>query len=437
MQGNFVRSPFRGISAVCSQARLLPGIVAAAEEAVAAGEPADRFLAGVFRTRRYLGARDRRLIGNAVFSWFRWRGWLVSPGLAGWPLRCVTAHLLDAIEVHPAIAQLAQEAGGSNAAFAPQGAASLDDKARAAELWRGIPCHADELLPSWVAAQIVCPQGVDPVGHVRRFIEAVQIRPPVWLRVRAGFEQRLAGVLQDMAIAFKPHPRIAAAWRIDGSADLRKAASRCPGAFEIQDIASQCVGLACAPQAGESWWDACAGSGGKALHLADLQPSIGTLLATDTRPGILRELARRRSEAGAHRIRAVRRDAAAAPPPDRFHGVLVDAPCSGWGMWARQPDARWRTAPDAAQSHAEAQSRLLSRCADAVQPGGRLVYSVCTLTREETEDVVQRFLESKPAFRPLPLAHALTGHVSPGHWIWPWDGPGSGMFVAGFRRTDP
>ena len=117
--------------------------------------------------------------------------------------------------------------------------------------------------------------------------------------------------------------------------------------------------------------------------------------------------------------------------------MLLDAPCSGIGTWPRNPDARWRTRPQQIMEAAERQARLLDICAARVRPGGCLVYAVCTLTREETELAVRRFLASRADFAVAPFPHPLTGADADGLvWIWPWEGPGNGMFVAKLVRTE-
>ncbi|MCA1809742.1 MAG: RsmB/NOP family class I SAM-dependent RNA methyltransferase, partial [Lentisphaerae bacterium] len=202
----------------------------------------------------------------------------------------------------------------------------------------------------------------------------------------------------------------------------------------IQDLASQAVGLICAPRPGEFWWDVCAGSGGKALHLADLMQGAGTVLATDTRSGALATLQKRLRKHASLKVRS-RLAGTARAPKAGFDGVLVDAPCSGLGTWHRNPDARWRTEREQVISQALAQKQLLDDAAGKVRAGGRLVYAVCTLTKAETVDVLDDFLEHHKEFKPCPGAHPLTGEQSDGRfWIWPWQGKCNGMFIAALQR---
>ena len=119
----------------------------------------------------------------------------------------------------------------------------------------------------------------------------------------------------------------------------------------------------------------------------------------------------------------------------KFDGVLLDAPCTGLGTWRRNPHARWTTTPEDVRELAVVQAQLLRRVAGSVKPGGRLVYSVCTLTRAETTGVTAAFDEAFPEFDSLPLPNPLRPADAPAKhlWIWPQDG-GNGMFVAAWTQ---
>jgi 16S rRNA (cytosine967-C5)-methyltransferase len=128
--------------------------------------------------------------------------------------------------------------------------------------------------------------------------------------------------------------------------------------------------------------------------------------------------------------------------------VLVDAPCSGIGTWQRNPQARWTTTPDDVRELSEIQRRLLANAAPSVKPGGKLIFSVCTLTRAETTEVVEYFNASRPDFEPLALpeifgsqrllpssqSFGATSTPPAAKIIWPQDLDGNGMFIAGWRR---
>ncbi len=400
-------------------AHLAVEIARAVDGAVATGRPADVALAELFREHKEYGARDRRFLSNAVFSFFRWKGWTRTlPIEEAVPV----SYLLDAEEPHPAATLLATECGRDGQ---PLGGSSLRGKAQAFARWTGgSEPDAASLVPAWT-------QDAVPADRLDRCIASFQQRPPTWLRARTGRENDVIEALGRAGIPARQHARLPSALAVDGASPLRALPPAVQPLFEIQDLASQCVGLVCSPAPGESWWDTCAGAGGKSLHLADLMKDTGSIVATDIRPAALRELRRRAGRAGAGILQA----ASAFPSSALFDGVLVDAPCSGVGTWSRNPDARWRTGGTDVAEKAAVQARLLHDAADHVRPGGRLVYAVCTLTEAETSGVVGPFLESRAEFAPEKTTHPLDGKTEDGIIrVWPWDGPCDGMFVCAMRR---
>jgi len=155
----------------------------------------------------------------------------------------------------------------------------------------------------------------------------------------------------------------------------------------VQDLASQAVVDAVEAAPDMRVLDACAAPGGKATGLAGAGARV---VAADRTAGRARLVAGNAERTG-HPLPVVVADATAAPYRDgSFDRVLVDAPCSGLGVLRRRPDARWRIDEDAPARLADLQVRMLEEAARLVAPGGRLVYSVCTLTEEENGGVLGR-----------------------------------------------
>ena len=384
---------------------------------VADGIPADAALADVFRDHPGFGARDRRLYGHAVFSFFRWRGWVERLEPGDLHRQCAWAVVLDpATEPESAAAWV--RAAGLDPAM-------VDGWRRA-----GHDNRLDELMPEWLAR--VMPE--DAARH--DFIRACFTRPPTWLAIPADEVAAFTQRLNRLEWEDRVDPRIPGAVAIFSRFHLATLEKAWGQAIQVQDIASQAVVVVCEAQAGEQWWDACAGSGGKALGIARAVSATGGVLASDTRASILKNLTER---ARRHRIEHIQTqvlDAANRRPDRLFDGVLVDAPCSGIGTWPRNPDARWRTRLDDIRKNADRQRAILDCASGSVKPGGRLVYSVCTMTRAESEDVVHEFLEQHRDFQLVPFRHPLTAERAPGMtMINPADGPGDGMFIARMQRT--
>jgi 16S rRNA (cytosine967-C5)-methyltransferase len=350
--------------------------------AVAAGARADVALREHFAQHRHLSPAEKRAVTRTVFAHSRWRQWL---GLRESPQR-----------------QLA-------AALDLQRRFDADEKSVKSE------ALAARAVPAWLWDELPALDAPAKAAWLRQ----LQREPVLWLRARPGTATALAKSLTST-----PTDRAPDALRYTGALDLYRTEQFQAGAFEIQDLASQLVGVACAPQPGETWWDTCAGEGGKTLHLADLMANKGLVWATDRHTGRLANLQRRFARAKLFNYRAALWEGGAKlPTKAKFDGILVDAPCSGTGTWQRNPHARWSTTPDDVRELAATQLALLNHVAGSLKPGGRLVYSVCTLTRSETTAVATAFSAAHPELEPLPA-----------QTLWPHELNANGMFIAAWKR---
>jgi len=406
------------------QALTLMEALGLAREAVAAGMPADSRLADFHRQHHEFGSRDRRLFSSVVFAYFRWKGWLdlISdrPNVA-----CVFAHLLEAEELHPAVRKLAARAGLVAPLPDPMGGLTLPEKAGALARVAGHPFSLAQLVPAW-APPLLGPEA-------DRLIASFQSPPPTWLRTDPARRAETVLKLREHGERPSAHPVVNSAIAVPRGINLRALPHPIRDRVHIQDLASQAVGLVCAPKPGQYWWDACCGSGGKTIHLAELGGPALRLLATDVRPTILKELCRRLAEVGLRFVETAVWDGLNSPPPtnERFDGILLDAPCSGTGTWHRNPDARLRTSGETVASLVGLQGKLLAACANRLKPGGTLVYATCSVTTVENEDQISSFLAANPNFSPAPFPNPLTGGECPGLLrINPWEGPCNGMFIA-------
>lgn len=423
-----------------SQSEALLALLDEVTGAVSRGNPADTALATFYRRNRQFGSRDRRLFSDTVFSFFRWKGWMDALVPRDPRIASVFAHLLDASECHPAIRHLAGTVGIPVEALRPMGNLPPADKAavlhRQLSLFKsGLACPTlDQLVPAWFPGVLPA----DSPAPLEQLIASFQTPPPTWVRLRPSSGLDIPALFTQSGIEATRHPRVPNAAAIARGANLQGLAPRFRSGLEIQDLASQAVGCICEAASRENWWDACAGSGGKTLHLADSIGTAGRILATDIRPGVIEELERR---AAADGLRPVIRTkvwdgTSQAPPPESFDGVLLDAPCSGMGTWHRNPDARWRISRATIEDLATLQLRLLQTCASRVKPGGKLVYATCTLTQAENTGVIKQFLAGNPGFRLMPFPHPILGGTTSGLLtIHPWDGPCNGMFVARLEKA--
>lgn len=173
------------------------------------------------------------------------------------------------------------------------------------------------------------------------------------------------------------------------------------GLFEVQDAGSQEIAPFLRVEPGMRIIDACAGGGGKTLHLAALTQNTGRIIAMDTEEWKLEELKKRARRAGATNIEV--RTIDSTKVIKRLESVadrlLLDVPCSGLGVLKRNPDAKWKLTPDFVDKIKEMQQQIISEYSVMVKPGGYLVYSTCSVLPSENEKQVQTFLENNTSFQ--------------------------------------
>lgn len=358
-------------------------------------EPADAVMRLELKRERNLPPEATREVAEAVFAYYRWKGWVTGEELEH--------QLLQALRM---ASRFESDPG------------SFTD----AEL-------VSRMGPDWSA------QELELTPELAR---AFQTRPLLWLRARPGTAPELA---QRLGGCTRINEALPDSLVHDGSLDLFRTADFHEGRFELQDITSQAVGWMCAPKAGETWWDACAGEGGKLLHLSDLMENRGLIWATDRVQWRLDRLRRRAGRARVFNYRAALwSQPERLPTRTRFDGILVDAPCSGVGTWHRNPQARWTTSPDDVRELAELQVSLLEHAVKLLKPEGRLFYSVCTLTHAETKGVVEQFERRAKGIVPSPTMNPLGHKGTPSasrHFLWPHQTDGNGMFVASWKLEPP
>lgn len=376
-------------------------VIAAADRA----HPADAVLRDQLRARKRLGPGQAREVAGAVFGYFRWRGWL---------------------ELKQPLSRQIEQAGRLSRRFSTNPGSFAD-----AEL-------TERSVPAWARQELE----VTPA-----LARALQAEPKLWIRARPGTAAQLAKSLGE-AVVFAPARSQTASSSPDqtsrdaieyrGGEDLFRNPQFRTGQFELQDLSSQAVSLVCNPEPGETWWDACAGEGGKLLHLSDLMHNKGLIWASDRAAWRLQKLKRRAARAHVFNYRAVPWDGGGRlPTRTRFDGVLVDAPCSGVGTWGRNPHARWTTQPSDVSELSQTQKQLLLHAATAVKTGGKLVYAACTLTPSETVEVADVFELECPGFRSLPFRNPVAPSQPPASrlTIQPQDFGSNGMFLAAWVRT--
>lgn len=248
-------------------------------------------------------------------------------------------------------------------------------------------------LPEWLAERWVRELGPHAAMQLAR---VSQEAPPRTIRLSPGADRAaVVSRLGGRSCRFSP----------DGLTHLVSDPVRDPGfnrgEFSVQDEASQLVVCLLDPQPGESVVDCCAAPGGKAMQIAQKVGHRGEVIALELHERRLALIRREAQRLGLRNLRPLERDVTKGFDLQgrlRFPRILVDAPCSGLGVLRRNPDARWNARPEDIAKCAETQLALLASAARYVEDGGVLVYSVCTVTPEETEGVIEAFLKDHPEF---------------------------------------
>lgn len=173
------------------------------------------------------------------------------------------------------------------------------------------------------------------------------------------------------------------------------------GHFYVQDLGSILVASFLNPRENSSLLDLCAAPGGKTTHLADLMNNTGEIMACDKSQGKIKLIQENAKRLGAKNIETRVNDARVLNEDfiDKFDYVLVDAPCSGIGLYRKKPDIKWNKDLEDIKSLAEIQFEILDKAKDYVKDGGELLYSTCSLSKIENEDVINKFLENNKNFK--------------------------------------
>jgi 16S rRNA (cytosine967-C5)-methyltransferase len=347
---------------------------------------------------RFAGSGDRAAIAGLLYDALRRRASAAYLMGRATP-RAVLLGMLK-IERGLDVAAIAALCDGSRHAPAP-----LEEEERAhlaAATLDAAPAPVAGDYPEWLDPYFAAAFGEERCEE----LAALASRAPLDLRVNAlkADRDRIAAELAELG-------PVATRWspfglRIRLSADAKSPAIHAEPAFrkgqiELQDEGSQLAALLSAARAREQVVDLCAGAGGKTLALAAMMANRGQIFATDTDKRRLAPIHERLERAGARNVQ-VRTPRATADVLVDLSGradlVLIDAPCTGTGVWRRNPDAKWRIRPGALAERLNEQVAVLNRAATLVKPGGRIVYATCSVLEEENGAQIRAFLARHEGF---------------------------------------
>ena len=235
----------------------------------------------------------------------------------------------------------------------------------------------------------------------------------------------------------RPHPWMTDCLIVKGAGSLERLTAFKEGGFYVQDAAARLAVDVAGIRPGMKVVDCCAAPGGKSFAAARALAGTGEIFASDLhehRTGLIRKGAER---LGMNNITVSQRDASREVPgwTEIMDAVIVDVPCSGYGIIRKKPDIRYKD-PDTMKELPILQLEILKAQAKMVKPGGTLIYSTCTLVRRENEGVVEKFLKSREDFslEPLELPDVFPKNETGMLTLVPGEYETDGFFIAKLRR---
>ncbi len=403
--------------------------------------PADAVISSFFRDRRYLGSRDRRFIAETYYGVLRNRRLcdhllettgdvLVNVTDEGRSLLRISAYLLAVepstdIQIRDILEFIGEDTSAERLRQALALLSSRDPLALDA-----LPDGLRWSFPDWMVERFTEEYGETTLPVLLR---TMNTPAPLSLRVNmlATTVDACRQRLSDEGVPSEPGELAETCLVLGRRLNVFALTSFREGWFEVQDEGSQLLVQAADPKPTFRVLDMCAGAGGKTLAMSAHMKNRGEIVATDTSSYRLKELRKRMRRAGAGNIR-IREDLLEQESTDTFDLVFVDAPCTGVGTIRRNPGMKWTVTEEMVGELAAKQTKILTRAATHVKPGGLLVYATCSMFKEENEEVVERFLRDHPAFAPE-SREAAPGVAGPAFRLDPHTHGTDGFYCAFLR----
>ncbi len=256
--------------------------------------------------------------------------------------------------------------------------------------------------PVWLVKRWLRKFGPEETEKLLQFNNTI---PPLTLRINSLRITRedFRKILNDRGIPHRKTSHSPVGIILEKPEDLLRI-SDLGGLFYIQDEAAQLISLLLDPSPGERILDACAAPGGKATHLAELTLEKADIVAADIRPERLRILRENLSRLDIRSVRPLAIDVSELGPEHSYDRILLDAPCSSLGVIRKNPDVRYRYNRKKLLKTAKTELEILQAVSKRLQPGGRILYAVCSIEPEEGEELIRKFLNKNPDFYIIDMA---------------------------------
>lgn len=332
-------------------------------------QPLSEHLRQYCRQHKQIGSKDRRLLRSLVYGAFRlgrWRFQLPTPSAITLG-HFLSADAPDAFLMHwlPQVSRIPAE----------QAAGSVDDKWNALSAEWGVQLW--DVFPLWDALS----RQIDKAAYVKQLFQPL---PVYAYPLNIGLPE-VRQVLDEQEL---PYQEMNGTFQFPPETRLQALPRPVQQHLVVQDRNSQALGDDLPLGAYQPWWDCCTGAGGKALRMKAHQPDLA-IWATDHRGSILNNLRQRLSDTGLTLAHVQELDLT-EPLPDSwpaFNGILMDAPCTGSGTWARTPERITQVDRQTIRASQERQQQLAWQARKALEPGGLLVYVTCSVFEQENEAV--------------------------------------------------
>ncbi|PQB04604.1 RsmB/NOP family class I SAM-dependent RNA methyltransferase [Aureitalea marina] len=363
---------------------LVLAVIEALESILLEDRQADKVLQYSLKKNKRWGSRDRAFVAETTYEIVRWKRWYGHLAQLKEPLRksdipgLVAAYLIQKLDQLPAWEE-----------FHPYRNLNLRLNKEALELPRTITAS----IPDWLDQL-----GEEELGaEWDTELKALNQQAPVILRTNSlkTTRDKLQSALEAEGIRTETLDDLPLALQLEKRTNVFRTKAFKDGLFEVQDASSQMVAPFLDPKPGMRVIDACAGAGGKALHLASLMENKGQIVAMDIYDFKLKELKLRARRNGIFNVttRLVEGSKSVKRLRNSADKVLIDAPCSGLGVLRRNPDAKWKLDSDFLDRIRKTQAEILDLYSGLVKPGGQLVYATCSILPSENQLQVQAFLK--------------------------------------------
>lgn len=293
-------------------------------------------------------------------------------------------------------------------------------------------------VPEWLVERLETDWGREEAVALMSHSEpetSITVRPNLIDMDDEAFEELLNKKVWEHEKGAVPH-----SWRIRGMADIGRDADFLSGRFSIQGESSMLACMAVDPKRGMQLLDACAAPGGKTCLMAEMMGGTGRVQAWEVHEHRTALIAAQVKRLQLENVRPMTRDAAKRREEldETMDAVLLDAPCSGLGVMADKPDVKYRVTEESVAELTALQARLLDAVAPYVKRGGTLVYSTCSVLKDENVRQVEAFLQRHPEYEldklPESIPEAFRQHADVGLQLMPHRDHVGGFYICRMRR---